>query len=126
MRFSARVRIFDVLLAAAVVSASILSLRFLPGKTGGGYCYIYIDGRPYSKIDLSQDEPLRDTLRTEFGVTVVERSGHRVRFAFSDCPRGICLDRGFIGRPGESIVCAPNRVFAVIAAEKEPWDAISR
>lgn len=126
MRFSARPRVFDVLMAAAVVSASLLSLRVLPGKTGGGYCYVHVNGRPYLKIDLSQDAPLRDTLRTEFGVAVVEKSGHRVRFAFSSCPHGVCMDRGFIGRPGESIVCAPNRVLAVISADKEPWDAISR
>lgn len=110
----------------AVVSASLASLRFLPGKAGGGQCRVYVNGRPYSSMDLSTDAPLRDTLRTEFGTTVIEKQGRRVRFVFSDCARGICLDRGFIGKPGESIVCAPNRVLAIISSDKEEWDALSR
>lgn len=43
------------------------------------------------------------------------------------CPRGICAHSGRIGRPGEALVCAPNRlVVRLVAHDSRGLDAIAR
>lgn len=52
------------------------------------------------------------------GTSRFEVSGGRVRMLESPCPEKICINTGWIGRPGEVIACVPNRV--IIAVRRLP------
>lgn len=48
------------------------------------------------------------------GKSVLEISSTGVRMVRSDCPDKVCIGMGTISKPGESIICLPNMVFARI------------
>jgi hypothetical protein len=54
------------------------------------------------------------------GVTRFELRKDKVRVISSPCPKKICIKQGWISRPNQSIVCAPNRVVATIEAGASP------
>lgn len=116
----------DIVLILIIIALSLCSIRFLPGKPGESLCRVFIDGKPHSRIDLAEEGRSRDTLALPCGVMVLEKEGHGLRVSHSCCRNRICVVRGLISRPGESIVCAPNRVFIFIDAGKEEWDGLSR
>lgn len=54
----------------------------------------------------------------------VEISSVGVRVAESDCLRKICVHTGIISRPGENIVCVPNKIILSIEQDKDKGDFI--
>lgn len=77
-------------------------------------------------------EPLSDNgvertfnLSGRSGHAVVEVAGKRIRMAEASCPGHICVAQGWIGRPGESIVCVPGEIVIHIEGSA-PVDAVTR
>ena len=68
------------------------------------------------------------------GEARLEMKGGKVRMLAMKrkiCPKGICSQMGWIGRPGEMIICMPNRLVVRIEASRgeadEPnMDAVTR
>ncbi len=58
------------------------------------------------------------------GSTVVSIRGRAVRVVRSDCPAKLCVRTGEISRPGQAIICVPNRV--VVRLSGREVDAITR
>ena len=56
------------------------------------------------------------------GMEIVVRDGE-ARVLKSDCPRQICVNMGWIRHPGDTIVCAPNRVLIEIKSTGNVVDA---
>lgn len=59
------------------------------------------------------------------GKSYLEIQGYRVRMVDSACPDKLCVRTGWISRPGESIVCLPNRVVVEIVSGGGP-DVVNR
>lgn len=56
-----------------------------------------------------------------------EVQGQRVRAIDADCPNHTCAGMGWKSKPGHFIVCAPNRIFAVLSGEDDTGiDALAR
>ena len=70
---------------------------------------------------------LRDTLAVEgpLGTTYVAVGGGEARIISSPCPQKLCVRSGPVRRPGEVVVCIPNRVAVTIEGGKGP-DAVLR
>lgn len=60
----------------------------------------------------------------EFGNTVFEVSGGKIRIKNASCPDKICEKTGFIGFPGQSIICVPERITVTIENSYEESDSI--
>ncbi len=60
-------------------------------------------------------------------ILAFERGGVRILpMPRSLCPRAICSHSGLIRRPGETLVCAPNRlVVRVLGKDQKAIDAIA-
>ncbi len=54
------------------------------------------------------------TVSGPVGESVIEVSGNQVRMLSSDCPDKICIHMGWISKPGQVIVCMPNRVIITL------------
>ena len=100
------------LLVAAVVAAS------LPRGAGGSHAVaeVVVSGETAATLDLSRDG-VHDVLGP-LGVTRVEVRAGRVRVLSSPCPRQICRHGGWIGAPGELLVCLPNEIVIRVPGER--------
>lgn len=98
------VAIIGVALAALVLL--VLFLRFSGSDTRPTVC-IYREGKKIQELTLDQDGEY--TVQGEYRNRVTVRDG-RVCVSESDCPGEDCVHSGWASRPGQSIVCLPNRV----------------
>ncbi len=110
----------DIILLISVV---IISAGFVMVKSSGssGKAVIYTGGVKTGELDMKKDSVV-DT-----GKMVIESKNGRISVKKSDCPRQICSHAAAICRPGESIVCVPNKVLIEIESpgEKPGFDALS-
>ncbi len=88
--------------------------------TGQIKAEITVDGEVYEIIPLTRDmEEVRREVQGFIGTTHVEAIGGRVRVTRSDCPDKVCVHSGWINRPGQMVVCLPNRVVVRIISDLE-------
>ena len=59
------------------------------------------------------------------GVSVIEIRPGRARVASDPGPRQYCVRQGWLVRPGEIAICAPNRVSVQIAGRTRAYDSLS-
>ena len=114
--------IIGVALAALVLL--VLFLRFSGSDTRPTVC-IYREGKKIQELTLDQDGEY--TVQGEYRNRVSVLGG-RVCMAESDCPGEDCVHSGWISRPGQSIVCLPNRVEIRLegAENSDDVDAVVR
>lgn len=77
---------------------------------------IWQDGKLIRELSLTSDETIH--LTGSYENTVKIRDG-KVAITESDCPGTDCVHSGWIGRPGRSIVCLPNRVEVRIVGSSD-------
>ncbi len=88
-------------------------------------------GAAASQVEIWQDKVLIDAypldsaeriilpLDSSFGHNVVVIENGAVSIMESDCPDQVCVRTGAISKPGQTIVCLPNRVVVEITGNKE-------
>lgn len=54
----------------------------------------------------------------------LEVKNGRIRLCNADCPDKLCEKTGFIGAPGQSIICVPRKITVLISGENTDFDAI--
>ncbi len=68
------------------------------------------------KVNLEEVEnPYTLRVETDHGhynLLLVEPG--RIRFAEADCPRQLCVNSGWLSRPGEMALCLPHRILVYI------------
>ncbi|MEW6188919.1 MAG: NusG domain II-containing protein [Actinomycetota bacterium] len=115
--------IYFLLLLASLTFAMSVNFANI-GRAGGLAISVY--GREVGHYSLYQSRKVK--VQGRLGISVVEISGSKVRILSSPCPRKECMARGWISKPGEVIVCAPNEVVVKIVGSDEgkPIDAVSK
>lgn len=83
------------------------------------------DGKLIKSIDLNEvknpeyitfDEGIRQVILVEKG---------RIRFLESDCRDKICVNGGWLTKPGEKAVCIPSKTTVTIVGDRKQIDGIS-
>lgn len=96
--------IFSVILAIMISSVA--------SKASGRYISIKVDGKEIKKIQFSKDMVGKTyEIKTEFGRNVIEIGDESVRVIEADCPDKLDVKQGEITKPGQVIVCLPNRLL---------------
>lgn len=100
--------IITVLIAALLIwmGLSVVS-RFDAGES----VTVNVNGVDVDRLPLRGSQVVTKTVRGAIGNSTFEISGGRVRMVSSDCPDKVCEKMGWIERPGQVIVCLPNRVI---------------
>lgn len=122
-----RARPQDYILCAALLCASVLWLAAPSGAgdAGAGTARLLRDGAGAGELPL--DRPASLTLALPTGpVTVEVVPGKGIHIADTNCPRKTCRHQGWARRPGETIVCLPNRLVIEIEGEEGGYDAVVR
>jgi hypothetical protein len=119
---------FEVFLIALVLLLSVSAIIWIKmadteSGTKSGIAIIHLNDEIVEKMDLNKDQSV-DLLN---GKMRIEVKASRIRVAWSDCPKQICVNTGWIKNPREVIVCVPYKVLVEIAAPEIPFlDAVVR
>lgn len=91
---------------------------------------IYQDGNCCLHLTLDEQKTGLYPLALPGGQAVLEIANGAVRLIPQDedfCPQKICVRTGWISKPGETIVCVPNRlVMRIVEPGDDLIDAVSR
>lgn len=129
MNIKLKIGDFIVIILIVIISIGIF---FISNKkinnpvTGEKYAVIYVNGVEKDRIKISEENAgLEVPLHTEFGYNKLLFSEDGVRSIEADCPDKIDVKQGFIYKPGETIVCLPNRlVVEIISTEESDVDEV--
>ncbi len=109
-----------VLGGAALVGVSI------PAFWQGGLAdraIIRQEGRIFAEVDLKASKQF--AVSGPLGTTLIAVEPGRARVVADPGPRQYCVRQGWLMRPGEIAICAPNRVSVQIAGRTRVYDSIS-
>ncbi|MBS3937890.1 MAG: NusG domain II-containing protein [Peptococcaceae bacterium] len=107
-----------VLLLAVLMGVGVLYWRYV--TPSGQQATILVDNRPVETVVLDPALGMRQVVvQGVRGETVIEIDGPSIRIIASDCPDKLCIKMGRKSRPGEVIVCLPNRVVIRIDGNEQ-------
>ena len=96
--------------------ASLVAVRYMAGGTDT--IVVQVDGREAIRASLNEDQ--RFTVHGPLGVTEIEVKDRRARVVDSKCRKKTCVHTGWIDKPYQTIICAPNRVvISLIGSDDE-------
>ena len=81
------------------------------------------EGRVFAELDLRARKQLE--VPGPLGITLIAVEPGRARVVSDPGPRQYCVRQGWLMRPGEIAICAPNRVSLQIAGRTKVYDSIS-
>jgi len=80
-------------------------------------------GEVFAELDLSRNRQI--DVPGPLGITTVRVEKRRVRVVSDPGPRQYCVRQGWLARPGEIAICAPNQVSVQVQGGKEVYDSVS-
>ena len=123
MRWLAYLRPGDWLVMAG--SAALVGAT-LPLLWQGGFAeraIIRQDGQVFAEVDLGSRRDF--SVPGPLGTTLVAIEPGRARVVADPGPRQYCVRQGWLVRPGEIAICAPNHVSVQIAGRTRAYDSLS-
>lgn len=114
-----------ILIVFIFISAALMFIGFQAYSFGGDktYAVIEVSGKLFQKISLGQSGArLEIRVPGNLGESIVEVDRDKVRMIYSPCPDKDCMRQGWVSRPGQMIVCLPNRVVIKIESDRTPSD----
>jgi hypothetical protein len=82
------------------------------------YISIQVNGKEYKKITFNPKMVGKTIpIKTKYGYNLIEIGDEKVRVIEADCPDKLDVKQGYISKPGETIVCLPNRLIIEIKGE---------
>ena len=107
------------------VAAVLVGLSFPLFWQGGlaDRAIIRQNGQVFADVDLRARRQLE--VPGPLGQTLIAIEPGRARVLADPGPRQYCVRQGWLMRPGEIAICAPNRVSLQIAGRTKVYDSIS-
>ncbi|HHV62586.1 MAG TPA: NusG domain II-containing protein [Firmicutes bacterium] len=125
-------RLLLIAIAIAIILTFAIGQLATPRSGTGGdgaskpAIVIRVDGKIYRTIPLELKGRRTFTIRTRRGgYELLEIQDGKVRIAESNCPEQVCVRTGWISRPGQSIICVPNRVMVYIDGSGDGVDVVA-
>ena len=81
------------------------------------------EGKVFAEVDLKARKQF--AVGGPLGTTLIAVEPGRARVVSDSSPRQYCVRQGWLMRPGEIAICAPNRVSVQIAGRTKVYDSIS-
>ncbi len=113
-----------ILIFGLVGIACFSLLRLFSISNKGREALIKVGNTAVQRVSLKLDRKI--DFEGDKGKVVVEIKKGRVRIVESSCFQKICINTGWIDKPGQNIICLPNRVLVTIEGKERPeLDAVS-
>lgn len=118
---------FDRLLIAGLLVTAIVWLgivRYRSGKTD--MVVVQVDGKEVIRSVLAKDD--RFSVEGVLGNTEIDIKDGQVRVIDSPCSRKICVQTGWIHKPYQTIICAPNHlvIYLISSDNSDELDGVTR
>lgn len=95
-----------IFLFAGLLLVCLAACCFLFWPKDGGSASIYVDGKLYRTVSLSQDQVIE--VDTKYGHNTVTVAGGKLCVTEADCPDGYCMTKP--KDSGAPIICLPHRL----------------
>ena len=113
----------DWLIVALGFSVCVMSFP-LAWQTGmAEKAVIKRGGALFAELDLSRNRQIE--VPGPLGMTTIAVDKRRVRVVADPGPRQYCVRQGWLARPGEIAICAPNQISVQVQGRKEAYDSLS-
>ncbi len=80
-------------------------------------------GKVVAELDLSRSRSIE--VKGAIGITTVAVDKRRVRVVADPGRHQYCVRQGWLARPGEIAICAPNQISVEVVGGREPYDSLS-
>lgn len=121
-----KIKLTNKILIPCVISlAAVIAIAlwiWTASMPKGDVLVIHKGDKIIKKIDLSEVEKPY-TIDLETNVVKVEKDGATMESA--KCPDKICVHTGKIGKSGEAIICAPNKIMVEFQGKDKDVDAVA-
>ena len=108
-------------LLAALFAAALFPLAWRGGAAEKAV--VRANGEIVAEVRLTESRNVE--VEGPLGVTRIEIAPGRARVAADPGPRQYCVRQGWLKRPGEIAICAPNHVSLQIAGRRNGFDSIA-
>lgn len=109
----------DILLIAIVLVLALgVWIYTLLIRQSGGEAVVSINGEEIMRLPLNKDTSITLGEGAHTNVLVIENGKAAVTEA--SCPDHVCIDQGWVGYSGQSIVCLPNKLVVSIEGGTDP------
>ncbi|MBR3173324.1 MAG: NusG domain II-containing protein [Eubacterium sp.] len=120
---SKKKEIIAVLILVIIAVVSFVCIRFFV-EDEGKYVKVYVNEKLTKTFDLTKDREY--FIETKFGYNLLIIKNERARILDADCPNKICVNKGYISKNGESIICLPHHVVVTVeSSEDKNVDAVA-
>jgi hypothetical protein len=123
MHWLALLRPGDWLVAALGLAICVVSIPLAWQDGIAEKAVIKRGGEVFAELDLSRNRQI--DVPGPLGITTVRVEKRRVRVVSDPGPRQYCVRQGWLARPGEIAICAPNQVSVQVQGGKEAYDSLS-
>jgi hypothetical protein len=111
-----------VLLIGIIVTISLLWIYFYSGtkQSDSLIASITRDGKIIQKIDLNKvNTPRNIKLKSNGYHLTVLAEKKRIRVLKADCPDKICVNFGWLTKPGDNAICVPSKIIVMIEGQEK-------
>lgn len=109
-----------LILLIMVISIGVMLFLFFEGQStaGAASVSVQVDGKEVDRRSIRDLEGQSLLYDTEFGKNLVRVENGKVYILESNCPDKLCILQGKIDRPGQLLVCLPNRFIVEIVDDQ--------
>jgi hypothetical protein len=113
-----------ILIIIIAILALILIMELMLTKNYASVVVVRSDGNIVKTVSLNKNMVFE--VKSNEGHLFVEIKNRKVRVINSTCKDKLCEKEGWIEKPGESIICLPNRIsITIIGKKKDNVDTIT-
>lgn len=116
----------DYVVAAGVlllVGALLLINRYMMVlQPAGGHASVEVENEFVTDVSLQEGAPRYTPISLPRGEALLEVEEGKIRvlpMPREICPLNICSSVGWIDKPGQAIICLPNRMIITVSGEEE-------
>lgn len=103
----------DVVVVLVVLLCSLL-ISLLYTDSNAHFAMIYVNGKEYGRYNLNNEKKQVVEISTGYGYNVVVIENKKVSVSETSCKDKVEINAGEISRPGQSLVCLPNRLVVTV------------
>lgn len=112
----------DIVIIGVLVVITILSVGVLKLPSKDKYAEkvveIHVKNKLYKTIAFKDNTKEEINIKTDLGINIIEISDGKVWIKDADCPDKVCINDGNKSKPGDILVCLPNKVVVEIKGQK--------
>ena len=104
--------------SVAIIVALVFLFISTKNRVDGNSIIVFVDNLYYSSYSLDDNKEIIIPSYDNTGTLKLRIEGKMVRAVESDCKNKICINKGYISKSGDTIVCLPQRIVVQINSDK--------